>query len=245
LGRERARQRKYFYICIVSLILFLNFTGCAYIDEIKREREVQRLLVDCKAHALSGKYRRALSECERILSLFPQGYPADEALYTMAVIYADPENPERNLDKAMDMLRRIEREFGESRYTYDAYVWNSVLKKIDDLSRKGDVYIGRIKIFFKKGDYISAIKENKKIINNPSHPRRAHALYNMGLIYVDFRNPQRDFDKAIMYFERVMKEYPESIFAIRARIWKDVLVSIEKSKQIDIEIEKKKKELTR
>jgi len=224
----------------------LNLTGCAYINEIKKEKEAHRLLIDCRIHAIAGEYARALSECERVLSIFPDRYPADEALYTISIIYLDPENPARDPARSIDILKKIERDFKRSKYVYDASVWSNIVNKVNRSSTvRDDLYLGKIKAFFKNRNYADAIKENQRIINNPSHPRRAHALYNMGLIYADFKNPHRDFGKAIMYFEKVIKEYPESIFALRARIWKDVLISIEKSKQIDIEIEEKKKELTR
>ena len=246
MGRKRTGKGKCLYICIASLILFLNLTGCAYIEEIKKGREARELLADCRAYALIHEYKEALIECEKVLSLSPDRYPADEALYTMAVIYLDPENPEQDFTKAVDILKKIEREFSKSKYAYDAAVWSSIINKVNKPSpRRGDLYLGRIKVFFKNRNYADAVKENQRIINISSHPRRAHAIYNMGLIYADLKNPQRDFGKAIMYFERVMKEYPESIFALRARIWRDMLISIEKSKQIDIEIEKKKKELIR
>jgi len=224
----------------------LNLIGCAYVNEIIRGRETQRLLINCKSHALTKEYTKALLECEKILSLSPDRYPADEALYSMAVIYADPKNPKRDLRRALDMLKKIKEKFQESKYAYDARVWGDILDSYRKRGiSRGDIYLSRAERLFKRGEYTEAIRENKKIINKSTHYRRVQALYNMGLIYADLKNPQKDFTKAIMYFQKVIDEYPESIFALKARIWRDVLISIEKSKQIDIEIEEKKKELTR
>jgi hypothetical protein len=39
--------------------------------------------------------------------------------------------------------------------------------------------------------------------------------------------------------------FPQSELADQARVWVNVLQTIEKTKQVDIEIEEKKKELTR
>jgi hypothetical protein len=43
---------------------------------------------------------------------------------------------------------------------------------------------------------------------------------------------------------RVIKEFPQSPRAEESTIWIGVLESIEKAKQVDIQIEEKKKELT-
>lgn len=73
----------------------------------------------------------------------------------------------------------------------------------------------------------------------------AAALYNMGLIYVHYKNPNKKYEKAKAVFERVVKEYQDSPLAEEAKIWAGVLQVIEKFKQVDIDIEEKKKELSR
>jgi len=67
----------------------------------------------------------------------------------------------------------------------------------------------------------------------------------MGLVYLHYRNAQKNYEKARAQFERLLREYPDSSFAEEARIWSGVLQVIEKLKQVDLEIEEKKKELSR
>jgi hypothetical protein len=43
---------------------------------------------------------------------------------------------------------------------------------------------------------------------------------------------------------RVIKEFPQSPRAEESKVWISVLESIEKAKQVDIQIEEKKKEIT-
>ncbi len=50
--------------------------------------------------------------------------------------------------------------------------------------------------------------------------------------------------KRTVLFMRVIKEFPQSPRAEESNIWIGVLDSIEKAKQVDIQIEEKKKELT-
>jgi outer membrane protein assembly factor BamD (BamD/ComL family) len=75
------------------------------------------------------------------------------------------------------------------------------------------------------------------------------ALFQIGLIQASSRNPKRDPEKALSVFLRLVKEYPQSPFAEEARTWIDLLQEnqklnrmIEKSKEVDIAIEEKKRE---
>lgn len=97
-----------------------------------------------------------------------------------------------------------------------------------------------------KGDFEGSLKEDQKALAlaGKQAPGDA-ALYNMGLIYVHYKNPNKNYDKAKAAFERIAREYPDSPLAEEAKIWAGVLQVIEKLKQVDIDIEEKKKELAR
>ena len=69
------------------------------------------------------------------------------------------------------------------------------------------------------------------------------ALFNMGLIYAHYGNPEKDYKKSISFFTKLIKEYSNSALVEQAKIWVGILDAIEKEKQVDIEIEKKKNEL--
>ena len=75
------------------------------------------------------------------------------------------------------------------------------------------------------------------------------ALFNMGLIYAHSGNPKKDFEKSIEFFKKLIKDYPESPLIEQSKIWVEVLQKneelnqvIQKLKQVDIEIEEKKRE---
>ena len=66
---------------------------------------------------------------------------------------------------------------------------------------------------------------------------------HLGLIYAHFRNPQRDIEKSLEYFKRLIKNYPKSSFVEQAKIWIRILEEngelnylIQKLKQVDIDI---------
>jgi len=106
-------------------------------------------------------------------------------------------------------------------------------------------------------DYEGALKENQKILSfSNQNPPGDEALFNMGLIYAHFSNPKKDYGKSVVFFRKLMKDYPQSPLVEQARIWTRILQEneklsqtiqklnqvIEESKHVDIEIEEKKRE---
>ncbi len=101
-----------------------------------------------------------------------------------------------------------------------------------------------------QGDFEGSLAENQKVIALSAHrPPEDEALFNTGLIYAHFDNSKKDYGKSLDCFKRVIKDYPKSPLSEQAKIWIGVLQEneklsqiIEKSKQVDIEIEERKKE---
>jgi len=94
-------------------------------------------------------------------------------------------------------------------------------------------------------NYDAALAEFQKVLSLPPDiPLKDEALLNMGLIYAHFGNPQRDLEKSLEFFKRIIKHYPKSSLVEQARIWVGMLEEneklnevIRKLKQVDIEIE--------
>jgi hypothetical protein len=59
------------------------------------------------------------------------------------------------------------------------------------------------------------------------------SLFYMGLIYADYSNPEKDYNRSVNYFEKVIDKYPQSRFLEQARIWTGVLKGMEKLKRDD------------
>ena len=97
-----------------------------------------------------------------------------------------------------------------------------------------------------KGDYDGSLRESRKVLTlvNDQSPADA-AVFNMGLVYANPKNPKRDNKQAIGFFNRVIKGYPASPWAEQAKIWVGVLDGVEKLKQVDIDIEEKKRDRLR
>ena len=105
-------------------------------------------------------------------------------------------------------------------------------------------HLGSIDGLIIQGDFDGAIKENLNILSrSPKTPPGDAALMNLGLISAHYANPKKDYKKALGFFMRVDKEFPGSPFVEEAKIWVSVLQAFEKSKQVDLDIEEKKKDL--
>jgi hypothetical protein len=101
------------------------------------------------------------------------------------------------------------------------------------------------------------LKENQRILSlSGQNPPGDEALYNIGLIHAHPGNTKKDYGKSLTFFRRLIKEYPQSSCFEQAKIWAGILQDneklsrsieelsqvLEKSKQVDIEIEEKKRE---
>ena len=115
----------------------------------------------------------------------------------------------------------------------------------------------RARKLLEQRDYDGSFKENQKILSlSGQNPPGDEALFNMGLIYAHFGNPKKEYGRSIGFFRKLTKDYPHSPLVVQARIWMGILQEneklsqtiqklnqvIEESKQVDIEIEEKKRE---
>lgn len=253
MGRKHIRARKYICLCITGLILF-SFFGCATLKDIEKRQAARKNLLHSQELLAEGDFNEALRENQKILSVFVKGPPGDEALFNIALIYAHYDNPEKDYKKSLLYLSRLIEAYPQSPVVEQAKIWVSVLKviekpkvkKVKIVERKTtSENLIRSQKLLARGNYKGALKENMKVLDLPESPFGDNALFNIALIYAHYDNPEKDYKKSLLYLSRLIKEYPESTLTEQAKIWLDVLNVIEKSKQVDIEIEKKKKELTR
>ena len=78
------------------------------------------------------------------------------------------------------------------------------------------------------------------MLGSPAGPHYADlALFDLGLLHMHPDNPGRDYRKALAGFTRLLKEQPRSPLTDEARIWADVLETLERAKQVDLELDEK------
>ncbi|MBZ0156507.1 MAG: hypothetical protein K8I29_09910 [Alphaproteobacteria bacterium] len=119
-------------------------------------------------------------------------------------------------------------------------------KRPESRLKTASAHLLRSKRFLSQGEFDLSMKEAKKSLSLAGKsPPGDEALFTMGLLFIHYNNPKKEFRKSKELFERLVKEYPQSPLAEQARTWVDVLQVIEKSKQVDLEIEEIKKEMSR
>jgi tetratricopeptide (TPR) repeat protein len=117
---------------------------------------------------------------------------------------------------------------------------------------EGREHLTRGQKFLAQGNYEAAISENRKILSlTDSRSPKDEALFNLGLIYAHFGNPQQDLGKSIEFFKTLIKNNPKSPLAEQAKIWVEILQEneglnhlLQKLKQVDVEIEEMKRKKT-
>jgi hypothetical protein len=72
---------------------------------------------------------------------------------------------------------------------------------------------------FTKGDFLASFQESQEILTRFPQKYGDHALYLMGLIYADPEYLYAKYEISLYYFDRLVKEYPESVFKNKAKIW--------------------------
>ncbi len=104
-----------------------------------------------------------------------------------------------------------------------------------------------------QGDYEAALEENQRVLSLSEENSLAdQALFNMGLIYAHSGNPKKNYGSSRLFFLRLIKDFPQSPLVEEAKSWAAVLKDnetlrqvIEKSKQVDIAVEEKKRKKER
>jgi hypothetical protein len=95
-----------------------------------------------------------------------------------------------------------------------------------------------------RGEFEGAVRASEEILASPAAGTQGdQALFALGLVSADVRNPRKDYRKSREYFSRLVREFPGSGLAVESRIWIGVLDLFEKTKQLDLEIEGMKKEI--
>jgi hypothetical protein len=107
-------------------------------------------------------------------------------------------------------------------------------------------HLRRIEPLMAQHDFEGALREGQEVLElAPRDAPGDEALFDMALVYAHFANPKKDYRKSIGLFSRVVKEFPGSPRVEEAKIWVGVLEAIEKAKQVDADIEERKKGLVK
>ena len=124
------------------------------------------------------------------------------------------------------------------------------------------------------GNYVRFLAENRqRLAHCGDGPGCEMALFNLGFVHAYPPSPYHDPSKALRYFDELIKKYPQTPWAFQGRAWRALLTTtltseekrrrlqadlrskdstirmlrtqLGRSREIDIEIDKKERELLR
>ena len=131
MGTKPAWKRKYFFLHFACIGLLLSFIfGCLHFSE---QRQGQKLLDDGIDHLGSRQFEASRAKSLTVLNRFPLGL-ADRALFQLGLLYAHPENPDRDYNKSLGYFNKIISEFSQSRLRSQAQLWVLIIR--DDINKE-------------------------------------------------------------------------------------------------------------
>jgi len=135
MGRERAGQRQYFCFCL-ALLIFL--TGCSLWQDSSRRREIRETLQAGNKMLTHGDFDGSLKAFQRVVAASEDEPPADVAVYNTGVVYAHPDNPKRDLHKAMSAFSKVIAAYPSSSWAEQSRAWVEVLKEAEDSRQEAE-----------------------------------------------------------------------------------------------------------
>jgi len=216
LGRKHCWKRQYIQFCIACLIIAI-FSGCASLSGIRNRMAADDHVKHGQRLFEQGDFGEAAEENLKALSLIDRRSPADRALFNLGLIYAHQDNPDRDHEKSVDFFKRLLEEYPDSSLYNNAKVWYFILndnmkakEQIENLSSING-YLRQNDELIKTNDFKQALDVNQKALSISGNGHRLdEALFNIGLIYAHHDNPEKNYKLSIKYFEKLIKEYPES-----------------------------------
>jgi outer membrane protein assembly factor BamD (BamD/ComL family) len=147
----------YLYLSVVSMI-FISLAGCAILKGMEAKREAREYLVTAQKLLDQGDYEGSLRENEKVLSLYDNIPPGDEALFNIGLIYAHYGYPKRDYKKSLDLFKRLLMVFPQSPLVGQATIWMGILQENQRLNRE----IEELNKTIKKSKQVDIEIEEKK-----------------------------------------------------------------------------------
>jgi tetratricopeptide (TPR) repeat protein len=102
---------------------------------MKEKREAREYFLTAQNLLDQGDYEGSLKENQKILSLYGNVPPGDEALFNMGLIYAHYGYPERDYKRSLDLFKRLVKVFPQSPLAGQAKIWIEIIQDNERLNR--------------------------------------------------------------------------------------------------------------
>jgi len=129
MGGKPVRPGQQVLLCLALLGLV---SGCSLLTDLRERAEIRDAMVQGQALFDRGDFSGSLREYQRVQSLARETSPSDAASFSIALIYADPRNPQRDNQQAIGGFRGVIARHPESPWVDQSRIWIAVL---EDLAR--------------------------------------------------------------------------------------------------------------
>ena len=123
------RARQYIHFCLALLIFIC---GCSALDDLRRREELREALVHGNQLLLQGDFENSLKVFENVAAMAQRQPPADLATYNIGLVYAHPQNPNKDRRKAIGSFEQVTALFPESPLAGQAKIWMGVLSEAEE-----------------------------------------------------------------------------------------------------------------
>lgn len=266
MGDKSSWKREYpvFFITVNLILAALLVTACAPVQEKIAEIKAQQQLDQYREKLANGFFETVILQAQQILEENDAKPPADVALYALGEVYAHHDFAGEDLGLSQYYFEKLSEKFPDSPLTAEAKVYINIFETIAAKEKeaallqkrtreKDKQYLEKDKQFVpgvtgkivENQNFEEAVRKNLLLLEKAGDKKPAdQALYVLGLLYAHYENPEQDYKKSQLYLQQLLNKFPDSAFAEEARIWLGLFETIEKIQQIDIDIERQKKQLT-
>ena len=127
MGAKQTRTGKQLLLFVTcSVIWALTAMGCLHWPP---QPQGEQLLLEARKQFASGDYSSALKMNRRVLAQFPERL-ADQSLFQIGMVYAHPDNPDRDIQKALQSFQGIIDRYPASHLQAEAHLWLAVLGQL-------------------------------------------------------------------------------------------------------------------
>ena len=171
MGGKRRRQGIYIYL-FIALVMFMFTFGCTESRNaavpLERTNTVPPVEVDLKQarqFLARGDYEPSLNTYRKIFEEFRGTSAAGEALYNIGIIFAHPDNRNRDYQRALESFRRVVSEYPRNQRVIEARVLIGLLTenvKLKQAVSEGVKENSRLKQMIKESREVDQEIEEKK-----------------------------------------------------------------------------------
>jgi murein L,D-transpeptidase YafK len=112
LDKKQSRIGEHLYVFLVCAIIApILLCGCSHFDEGFQARSTFKEANDLFSQ---GSYKASLSKYEQIIEKYPTA--GDRVLFEMGIIYAYPENEQKDYQKSLECFQKLIKDYPESGY---------------------------------------------------------------------------------------------------------------------------------